>query len=149
MDISSVTIHVPISRSECLSLAQCIRNSLLALAQTTYAKKYKSAKRSYSFDTYIFQSFAQEVRMMQSFYQLSGENVDMSVFREEIVTAQSETNELDANDANLVTFEEASKILRKSVSTIKRWKQDKRCPEIFKKIGAAWYIDKLKLQQVT
>ncbi|WP_084158817.1 helix-turn-helix domain-containing protein [Solidesulfovibrio alcoholivorans] len=146
MDIPSISIQVPMTRAECLAVAQCMRDSIITLAQTGLAKKYRAAKRSTQYDAYILQTLAHEISWMRTFSALAGEQIDMVTFREELSAALCADQDLTGTNSNMITFEEAAKLLHKSVSTIKRWRDMGRSPEIFVKIGAAWYVDRTKLQ---
>lgn len=149
MDISSISIQVPMTRAECLAIAQCMRDSIITLAQTGIAKKYRAIARNTPYDEYIFQTLTQEIAWARAFFALAGEPLDIVAFREELNAAlcsDCEDQDSIAAGSDIITFKEAAKILRKSVSTIKRWRDMGRSPEIFVKIGAAWYVDKTKLQ---
>ena len=142
-------MQVPFTQAECLAVAKCLRDSIIALAHTNLLKKYKEIKRSTPYDAFIFQTLTQEIAWMRSFFALAGEPLDMIAFREELSAALcADCAEQDSisTGSDIITFKEAAKILRKSVSTIKRWRDMGRSPEIFVKIGAAWYVDRTKLQ---
>ena len=138
------TTHM--TQTDCMSIAQCIRDSILTLAQSECATTYRTSRYSVPYDDYIMQHFAQQICWMQHLFNEADSPIDMTLFREEIIASLPSNTRAHQHDTSFVTLDEAAKILRKSVSTLIRWRNQGRCPEMFVKIGAAWYIDRTKLQ---
>lgn len=132
--------------TDCLGLAQCLRAAILTIAQGERANKHRTSNYSASYDDYIMQNFAQQVQWMQYLFNQSCNPTDMILFREEIAASLSHNYESHQLNIDIITFDEAAKLLHKSVYALTRWRNQGRCPKMFIRIGASWYVDRTKLQ---
>ena len=129
--------------TDCMSIAQCIRDSILSLARGEFASQYRESNYSASFDNYIMQHFAQQVQWMQYLFDQAGNPIDMVLFREEITASYKFHND----NSNIITYQEAADLCDRSVATLKKWKSKGLYPGAFIKIGSANMINKDKLLQ--